>query len=263
MTDTQPRDGSAGNSSDDDEPLSEMAKRKKAPEKTQYSEEAHKKELSKSEDDESLLTLMKRKNKKTGTEETAVLDSNKTRSPRKQKTEVKTEKHRQASPSQKTSQKRSRKGKRETRKTASAPPKKRGCAKQKDTQRQAPSCDSSDNEPLVELVKKKRQPEMKRAVVLLKRMSNRDIINMITQGHECSQVQKSTVKVDEKSKAESSDEEPLSHKVKRLKQHSKPVRGRATTDVKSEADSSDEEPLTHRVKQHSKPVRGRVAAGLV
>ncbi|XP_072523918.1 uncharacterized protein [Salminus brasiliensis] len=258
---------------EDDEPLlTLMKKRKKKQPDKEETAVLDKKEVSDSEDDEPVLTLMKkRKNKKPDTEETAVIDSNKPKSPRKHQTEAKVSKLRQSSPSQaKATQKRGRKGKEETRRMASAQstpesttPKKRGRPKKEATERKAPSRDSSDNEPLVQLAKKNRQPEMKQAVVLLKRMSKRDVIDMITQGHTHTQKQSGTARAGVKSEAESSDEEPLSHKVKKLKQHSKPVRGRATADVKSEADSSDEEPLSHKVKrlkQHSKPARGRATA---
>lgn len=54
--------------------------------------------------------------------------------------------------------------------------------------------DSSDNEPLSELVRKTSESGMKQAVVLLERMSERDVMDAVARGHAHSQEQESTAK---------------------------------------------------------------------
>ncbi|KAI4889482.1 hypothetical protein NFI96_015242 [Prochilodus magdalenae] len=238
-----------------------------------------------SEDDQPLTTLMQKRKKRPDKEEPDMLneqgDANKTNNPRRHKTGEKAPKLRRSSPA-KTPQKRGRKavnrpsdseddqplttlmqkkrpdreetetlGKQEGRRMTSGratpentTPKKRGRPKKEDPERTAPSGDGSgDDEPLVGMVKKKRQPQMKQAVVLLKRLSKSDVIDAITRGDTRSRERTSTGGAG----AESSDEEPLSHKLKRLKQPSKPVKDRTTRGT-----SSDDEPLVRRVKAASK-----------
>ncbi|XP_036432837.1 nucleolar protein dao-5-like isoform X2 [Colossoma macropomum] len=248
--------------SSDDEPLSKMTKSKSSsPASSDGHQESAAVKPSDSEDDQPLTAMMKKRKKRPVREETEMLeqgDANKTRNPERHKIEEKASKLRQASPSPvKTPQKRGRKGKQERKRMASEQstpevmaPKKRGRPKKEDTERKAPSGDGSgDDEPLVRLVKKKRQPQMKEAVVLLRRMSKSDVIDAITQGDTRSREQSSKARAGAKSDVESLDEEQLSHKVKRQKQQSKPVRDR------TRGASSDDEPLVRRVK--AAPVRNK------
>ncbi|KAL7868326.1 hypothetical protein SRHO_G00097100 [Serrasalmus rhombeus] len=276
---------SVEDSSGDDEPLSALMKSKKAPERNKYSNETQSpgcssddESLSKmtkskssspasseghqesaavkpsdSEDDQPLTAMMKKRKKRPVREETEMLEHLD-----RHKIEEKASKLRQASTSPvKTPQKRGRKVKQERKRMASeqstpedAAPKKRGRPKKEDTEKKAPSGDSSgDDEPLVRLVKKKRQPQMKQAVVLLRRMSKSDVIDAITQGDTRSRERTSKDRAGTKSDVESLDEEPLSHKVKRQKQQSKPVKDR------TRGASSDDEPLVRRVK--AAPVRNK------
>ncbi|XP_062856538.1 uncharacterized protein LOC134319346 isoform X2 [Trichomycterus rosablanca] len=109
------------------------------------------------------------------------------------------------------------------------------------------SNDSSDDEPLTELVRKKKKPQMKQAVVLLEKMSKEDVMDLIAQKDKCSQKGKSTTRSAislPENEVESSDDEPLSQKLKRLKEKNKRARDR-----KAKADaSSDDEPLVKWVK---------------
>ncbi|XP_066525520.1 neurofilament heavy polypeptide-like [Hoplias malabaricus] len=187
------------------------------------------------------------KKKRPDKEETEMQDANKTKSPKRQ-TEAKISKLRQSPSQVKSTQKRGRKGKEGTQRMASdrstpeeTTPKKRGRPKKENTQRKAPSDDGCDVEPVKQLGKKTNHPEMKEAVVLLERMSKRDVIDMITQSHTPSQEETTTAAAE--SEAQSSDEEPLTQKVKNLKQQSKPVKARTTTDG-----SSDDEPLVRQGK---------------
>lgn len=54
--------------------------------------------------------------------------------------------------------------------------------------------DSSDDEPLSELVRKKSELEMKQAVVLLERMSEQDVMDAVARGRAHSQEQKRTAR---------------------------------------------------------------------
>ncbi|MCI4381544.1 hypothetical protein PGIGA_G00253120 [Pangasianodon gigas] len=245
---TSTADECPGHSSDD-EPLSKLIESKGAKRSSKEQETAAGK-LSDSEEDQPLTMIIKKKKKqKADTEEPE--DAKKTRSPKKRKAVTKASKLRESSPSPspspvKVTQRRGRKGKDNSKKKASAhspavntTPKRRGRAKKEGK----PLCsDSSDDEPLSELVRKKSEPEMKQAVVVLERMSERDVMDAVARGRTHSQEQKSTTRAE--SAAESSDEEPLSHKMKRLKEQSKSARGRRPA-----ADaSSDDEPLVRKVK---------------
>ncbi|XP_076850212.1 uncharacterized protein LOC143499442 isoform X4 [Brachyhypopomus gauderio] len=281
MTGIQTRGDSVGDGSDD-EPLSKFIKRTPTPERTHYSEDttpavdgtgggtkklsstspdsdfaedasvkelpkecasaAVVKESSGSEDDQPLMTLIKKK--KTEQEESAALDA---KTPKRRKMTARASKLRQSS-QVKTTQKRGRKGKAEAKRMAPAPStaenqklKRRGRPKKAETQAKAPSSDTSDDEPLSLLVRKKSQPEIKKAVVLLKRMSKSDVMDVIAQGR--ARIREQTGTASAGGAVESSDEEPLSHNVKRLKHQGKPARGSPGAD-----NSSDDEPLVKQVK---------------
>ncbi|XP_046716025.1 nucleolar protein dao-5-like isoform X3 [Silurus meridionalis] len=221
-----------------------------------------------SSDDEPLSKLNESKGAKRSSkqQETVSLfvDARKTRSPKKRKVATKASRIRVSSPSPsrspaKVTQRRGRKGKDNSKKKASGhspatntTPKRRGRAK-----KEGKACsDSSDDEPLSEparkkgeparkkgeLARKKGEPEMKQAVVLLERMSEQDVMDAVARGGTHTQEQKSAARAE--SAVESSDEEPLSLKMKRLKEQSKAARGRRPA-----ADaSSDDEPLVRKVK---------------
>ncbi|XP_076850210.1 uncharacterized protein LOC143499442 isoform X2 [Brachyhypopomus gauderio] len=237
---------SPGHSSDS-EPLSTLLKSKGlvpgiAQGKQKTCETHVVKESSGSEDDQPLMTLIKKK--KTEQEESAALDA---KTPKRRKMTARASKLRQSS-QVKTTQKRGRKGKAEAKRMAPAPStaenqklKRRGRPKKAETQAKAPSSDTSDDEPLSLLVRKKSQPEIKKAVVLLKRMSKSDVMDVIAQGR--ARIREQTGTASAGGAVESSDEEPLSHNVKRLKHQGKPARGSPGAD-----NSSDDEPLVKQVK---------------
>ncbi|XP_046716026.1 nucleolar protein dao-5-like isoform X4 [Silurus meridionalis] len=216
-----------------------------------------------SSDDEPLSKLNESKGAKRSSKQQET-DARKTRSPKKRKVATKASRIRVSSPSPsrspaKVTQRRGRKGKDNSKKKASGhspatntTPKRRGRAK-----KEGKACsDSSDDEPLSEparkkgeparkkgeLARKKGEPEMKQAVVLLERMSEQDVMDAVARGGTHTQEQKSAARAE--SAVESSDEEPLSLKMKRLKEQSKAARGRRPA-----ADaSSDDEPLVRKVK---------------
>ncbi|XP_017341169.1 hepatoma-derived growth factor-related protein 2 isoform X1 [Ictalurus punctatus] len=242
-----PQNKCPGHSSDD-EPLSKLTESKGAKRSSKQKETAAGKQ-SESEDDQPLTMIIKKKKQKADTEEPE--DAKKTRSPKKRKAVTKASKLRDSSPSPspspvKATQRRGQKGKDESKKKVPAhspavntTPKRRGRAKKEG---KAPCSDSSDDEPLSELPWKRSEPEMKQAVVLVERMSERDVKDAVARGRAHSQEQKSTARAE--CAAEGSDEEPLSHKMKRLKEQSKTARGRRPA-----ADaSSDDEPLVRKVK---------------
>ncbi|XP_047675549.1 nucleolar protein dao-5-like isoform X2 [Tachysurus fulvidraco] len=227
--------------STDDEPLSKLIESKGS---KQLNKQPETGELSDSEEDQPLTIIIKKKKQKADREEPE--DAKKTRGPKKRKAVTKASKLREPSPTPspspspvKVAQRRGRKGKDDSKKKAAArsaavnaTPKRRGRAK-----KEAACSDSSDNETLSELVRKKSEPAMKQAVVLLERMSEQDVLDAVARGRTRSREQ-------EESTAESSDEEPLSHRLKRLKDQSKTARGRRPA-----ADaSSDDEPLVRKVK---------------
>ncbi|XP_060771276.1 hepatoma-derived growth factor-related protein 2-like isoform X2 [Neoarius graeffei] len=229
----------------DDEPLSKLIKSRGGKRSSKDQETG---ELLDSEDDQPLTMIIKKKKKKKQKADIEELeDAKKTRSPKKRKAVTKASKLRESSPSPspspvKVPQRRGRKGKDDSKKKASAhspavnmTPKRSGRAKKEG---KALCSDSSDDE----LLRKKSELEMKQAVVLVERMSERDVLDAVARGRAHSQEQRSTARAE--SAAESSDEEPLSHKMKKLKEQSKAARGRRPA-----ADaSSDDEPLVRKVK---------------
>ncbi|XP_058263656.1 nucleolar protein dao-5-like isoform X2 [Hemibagrus wyckioides] len=257
---TSAADDCPGHSSDD-EPLSKLTESKGS---KQLSKQKETGEPSDSEEDQPLTTIIKKKKKqKADTEEPEgvgsciTLDAKKTRSPKKRKAVTKAPKLRESSPSPspspvKVTPRRGRKGsggdiytftagKDDSKKKASAQsPAVNTTAKRRGRGKKGGKglcSDSSDDEALSEVVRKKSEPAMKHAVVLLERMSERDVMDAVARGRTRSREQK-------ESPVDSSDEEPLSHKMKRLKDQSKPARGR-----KPAADaSSDDEPLVRKVK---------------
>ncbi|KAM9495831.1 uncharacterized protein Hap1MRO34_021036 [Clarias gariepinus] len=231
--------------SSDEEPLSKLIESKAAKRSSKQQETATG-EPSDSEEDQPLTMIIKRKKKQTAdTDEPE--DAKKTRSPKKRKAARKTSKLRESSPSPvKVTQRRGRKGKDNSKKKASAhrpavntTPKRKGRAKKEG---KALCSDSSEDERLSELARQKGEPGMKRAVVLLERMSERDVMDAVARARTHGQAQKSAARAE--SAPDSSDEEPLSHKMKKLKEPSKTARGRRPA-----ADaSSDDEPLVRKVK---------------
>ncbi|XP_058263659.1 nucleolar protein dao-5-like isoform X5 [Hemibagrus wyckioides] len=243
---TSAADDCPGHSSDD-EPLSKLTESKGS---KQLSKQKETGEPSDSEEDQPLTTIIKKKKKqKADTEEPE--DAKKTRSPKKRKAVTKAPKLRESSPSPspspvKVTPRRGRKGKDDSKKKASAQsPAVNTTAKRRGRGKKGGKglcSDSSDDEALSEVVRKKSEPAMKHAVVLLERMSERDVMDAVARGRTRSREQKGTARTE--SPVDSSDEEPLSHKMKRLKDQSKPARGR-----KPAADaSSDDEPLVRKVK---------------
>ncbi|XP_026883673.2 muscle M-line assembly protein unc-89-like isoform X2 [Electrophorus electricus] len=242
---------SPGHSSDS-EPLSTLLKSKRsAPVIAHRHQKTAVKESSDSEDDQPLTTLIR----KTTQKEVSTLDA---KSPKRCKMRARASSLRQSSPSRvKTTQKRGRKGKPETERMDAAPstaenqmPKRRGRPKKADTQAKAPSSDTSDDEPLSLLVGKKSQPEMKQAVVVLKRLSKSDVMDAMAQERKRSREQIAGVGTG--SAVESSDEEPLSLKVKRLKRQTKPAQESPAADT-----SSEEEPLEKQVKTAQGKYKGK------
>ncbi|XP_053497386.1 hepatoma-derived growth factor-related protein 2 isoform X3 [Ictalurus furcatus] len=244
---TSAADECPGHSSDD-EPLSKLTESKGAKRSSKQKETATGKQ-SESEDDQPLTMIIKKKKQKADTEEHE--DAKKTRSPKKRKAVTKASKLRDSSPSPspspvKATQRRGQKGKDESKKKAPAhspavntTPKRRGRAKKEG---KAPCSDSSDDEPLSELAWKRSEPEMKQAVVLVERMSERDVKDAVARGRAHSQEQKSTARADA-----SSDDEPLVRKVKAAKVKDK-FRKRANGEedtVKQDRELSEEDERPH------------------
>ncbi|XP_053541653.1 hepatoma-derived growth factor-related protein 2 isoform X6 [Ictalurus punctatus] len=213
---TSAADECPGHSSDD-EPLSKLTESKGAKRSSKQKETAAGKQ-SESEDDQPLTMIIKKKKQKADTEEPE--DAKKTRSPKKRKAVTKASKLRDSSPS-----------------PSPSPVK----ATQRRGQK-APCSDSSDDEPLSELPWKRSEPEMKQAVVLVERMSERDVKDAVARGRAHSQEQKSTARADA-----SSDDEPLVRKVKAAKVKDK-FRKRANGEedtVKQDRELSEEDERPH------------------
>ncbi|XP_053541652.1 uncharacterized protein LOC108275095 isoform X5 [Ictalurus punctatus] len=211
-----PQNKCPGHSSDD-EPLSKLTESKGAKRSSKQKETAAGKQ-SESEDDQPLTMIIKKKKQKADTEEPE--DAKKTRSPKKRKAVTKASKLRDSSPS-----------------PSPSPVK----ATQRRGQK-APCSDSSDDEPLSELPWKRSEPEMKQAVVLVERMSERDVKDAVARGRAHSQEQKSTARADA-----SSDDEPLVRKVKAAKVKDK-FRKRANGEedtVKQDRELSEEDERPH------------------
>ncbi|KAK3526362.1 hypothetical protein QTP70_025155 [Hemibagrus guttatus] len=234
--------------SSDEEPLSKLIESKGS---KQLSKQKETGELSDSEDQPLTMIIKKKKKQKADTEEPE--DTKKTRSPKKRKAVTKASKLRESSPTPspspvKATQRRGRKGKDDSKKKASAQSpavnttaKRRGRGKKGG---KAQCSDTSDDEALNELVRKKSEPAMKQAVVLLERMSERDVMDAVARGRTRSQEQKGTARTGVYRLGDaSSDDEPLVRKVKTVKVKDK-FRKRANGEedmVKQDKEPSEED----------------------
>lgn len=228
--------------SSDDEPLSKLIDSKGSNRSSKQQETG---KLLDSEDDQPLTKIIKKKQQKQKADTEELEDARKTRSPKKRKAVTKAPKLRESSPSPspssspvKFTQRKGRKGKNDSKKKASAQPTAANATpKRRERAKKEAVCgDSSGGEASSELLRKRSEPAMKQAVVLLERMSERDVRDAVARGRAHGQERK-----------DSSDEEPLNQKMKRLKEQRKSTRGRRPPAATADA-SSDDEPLVRKVK---------------